>query len=197
VPIPPSPDASQALLAEFAERGIDWHPNTLVRSLDPGRKVAQLSDDTEMRFDLLLAVPTHRVPAVVVESGLAVDGWIPVDPLSLQTAFADVYAIGDVASVGTPKAGVFAEGQAAVVAERIVALLAGQPQEAHYGGRGTCYVEFGSHRVGRVDVTFLPGERPAGTFDAPSLELTRDKVLFGRSRAQRWFGREWEPIEAS
>ena len=35
-----------------------------------------------------------------------------------ETRFPGVYAVGDVTSVGTPKAGVFAEGQAAVVAER-------------------------------------------------------------------------------
>ena len=34
-PIPPSPQASAALLAAFAERGIAWHPGALVRELDP------------------------------------------------------------------------------------------------------------------------------------------------------------------
>ena len=67
-------------------------------------------------YDLFLGVPVHRAPTVVVESGLTVDGWIPVDPLTLETSFPGVYAVGDVTSVGTPKAGVFAEGQAAVVA---------------------------------------------------------------------------------
>ena len=80
-----------------------------------------LADGDEMPFDLFLGVPVHRAPAVVEESGLAVDGWIPVDPLTLETRFPGVYAVGDVTSVGTPKAGVFAEGQAAVVADRILA----------------------------------------------------------------------------
>ena len=35
VPIPPSPAASEALLVAFAERNIHWHPQTLVRALDP------------------------------------------------------------------------------------------------------------------------------------------------------------------
>ena len=73
------------------------------------------SDGTEMPFDLFLGVPRHTVPPVVEESGLAVDGWVPVNPLTLETEFPDVYALGDVASVGTPKAGVFSEGQALVV----------------------------------------------------------------------------------
>src|SRR6185436_15892713 len=79
VPIPPSPDASEALLRAFAERGIAWHPDRLVRGLDPERRVALLGDGGELPFDLFLGVPVHRAPAVVVESGLTVDGWIPVD----------------------------------------------------------------------------------------------------------------------
>src|SRR5208283_4992314 len=92
VPIPPSPDASEALLTAFAQRGIDWHPSTIVRALDPQRRVAILGDDSEMAYDLFLGVPTHRAPRVVVESGLTVDGWIPVDRATLETRFPGVYA---------------------------------------------------------------------------------------------------------
>jgi sulfide:quinone oxidoreductase len=195
LPVPPSPDASRALLAAFAERGIDWHPQLLVRSLDADRNVAICGDDSELPYDLFLGVPKHRVPAVVAESGLAVDGWIPVDPLTLETSYPGVYAIGDVTSVGTPKAGVFAEGQAAVVAARIAGLITRSGADAHYGGQGICYVEFGGHQVGRVDVTFRAGQVPSGTFDEPSEALAADKIEFGRSRIARWFGRRWEPTE--
>lgn len=125
-PIPPSPEASAALVTAFAERGIEWHPRREVCELDPSRKVAVLRDGGEMPYDLFLGVPVHRAPAVVVESGMAVDGWIPVDPLTLETSFPGVYAVGDVAAVGTPKAGVFAEGQAAVAAEQIIAATTGR-----------------------------------------------------------------------
>jgi sulfide:quinone oxidoreductase len=91
------------LLTAFAERGIDWYPSRLVRGLDPARGMVVFGDGAEMPYDLFLGVPTRRVPAVVAESGFAVDGWIPVDPLTLQTAFPDVYAVGDVTSVGTQK----------------------------------------------------------------------------------------------
>ncbi len=86
VPIPPSPDASKALLAAFAERGIDWHPETLVRGLDPARQVAMLGDGAEMPYDLFLGVPAHRVPEVVAESGMTVDGWIPVESADARDA---------------------------------------------------------------------------------------------------------------
>jgi sulfide:quinone oxidoreductase len=191
VPIPPSPAASEALLAAFAQRGISWHPETLIRALDPGRRTAVVAGGDELPYDLFLGVPVHRAPAVVVEAGMTVDGWIPVDPLSLETRFPGVYAVGDVTSVGTPKAGVFAEGQAAVVAERILARARGEAEGSEYGGRGVCYLEFGEGRVAGVDVTFLSGRPPTGGFDGPSEAIAADKVDFGTSRIRRWFGREW------
>jgi sulfide:quinone oxidoreductase len=188
VPIPPSPAASEALLVSFAERGIAWHPGRLVRGLDPDRKVALLSDDSEMPYDLFLGVPVHRAPDVVLASGLAVDGWIPVNPHTLETAFPGVYAIGDVTSVGTPKAGVFAEGQAIIVAAQIAAQLRGETSDAAYDGHGIYYLEFGQDAVAKVDVTFAPGAAPFGTMEGPSVEIVADKEHFGASRVQRWFG---------
>jgi len=187
-PVPPSPAASDAILAAFAERDIGWVPNRRVASLDAARRVAVLDDGSEIRYDLFLGIPTHRAPAVVTESGLAVDGWIPVDPYSLETRFPDVYAVGDVTSVGTPKAGVFAEGQAAVVANRIAARLRGETVQAEYDGRGVCYVELGRGAVAKVDVMFTPGQPPVGGLEGPAPELAADKEEFGASRIRRWFG---------
>ncbi|HJQ43773.1 MAG TPA: FAD-dependent oxidoreductase [Jatrophihabitantaceae bacterium] len=186
-PIPPSPDASAALVDAFAERNISWHPGALVREVEPARKVLSLADADEMPFDLFLGVPQHRVPSVVADSGLAVEGWVPVDPLTLETSFPDVYAVGDVTSVGTPKAGVFAEGQAAVVADRIVARVRDEDGAPEYSGRGVCYIEFGGERIAKVDVTFRAGQTPVGTFIAPTLEAMDDKRAFGTSRIARWF----------
>lgn len=187
VPIPPSPGASEALLAAFAERGIEWHGDKLVRELDARRRVALLSDGGELPYDLFLGVPVHRAPDVVEQSGLAVNGWIPVNSKTLETNHADVYAIGDVTSVGTPKAGVFAEGQAAVVAAAISARIRGRDSSEEYDGRGVCYMEFGHGHVARVDVTFLSGERPVGDLEGPSAQIAADKREFASSRLARWF----------
>ena len=191
VPIPPAPEASTKLLAAFAERGINWRPGLLVSSLDPARNVAVLSNDEEMPFDLYLGVPVHRAPAVVEESGMTVDGWIPVDPRTLQTAYPSVYAVGDVTSVGTPKAGVFAEGQAIIVAAEISAQLRGTDGAPSYDGRGICYLEFGQHQIAKVDVTFAAGEQPHGGLEGPSALLAADKLDFGVTRVRRWFGQDW------
>ena len=191
VPIPPSPGASAALLSAFDERGINWVPERMVTALDGERKVAVLNSGEELPFDLFLGVPVHKAPEVVAASGLTVDGWIPVDPHSLETKFPDVYAIGDVTSVGTPKAGVFAEGQASIVADQIIAMSQDRTAAGIYEGRGVCYLEFGGGMVATVDVTFLSGKAPVGEIEGPSAALAASKEQFGSSRISRWFDRDW------
>jgi len=93
-----------------------------------------------------------------------------------------------VTSVGTPKAGVFSEGAARVVAASLIAELQGGEQPSAYNGAGSCYIEFGGDRVGRVDVDFLSGPTPTGSFSEPSVALVDEKQHFGSSRRARWFG---------
>jgi sulfide:quinone oxidoreductase len=186
-PVPPSPETSRALVAAFEERGIEFIPERRVSSLDGARRVVVLDDGSELPYDLFLGVPRHRAPEVVVASGMTEEAYVPVDPRTLQTRFPGVYAIGDVAQIGVPKAGVFAEGAARIVAAALIADAERGERPQAYEGRGSCYIEFGSGRVGRVDVDFLSGPKPTGAFQAPSGALVAEKQQFGSSRSTRWF----------
>jgi len=188
-PVPPSPDTSRALVTAFAERGIEFVPDHRVSALDPARRVAVLEDGSEMSYDLFLGVPKHRAPDVVLASGMTEDGYVPVNSKTLETRFPGVYAVGDVATIGVPKAGVFSEGAARVVAASLIAGLRGGERPGAYDGLGSCYIEFGAGRVGRVDVDFLSGPKPTGTFREPSSALVAEKEHFGSSRRARWFSR--------
>ncbi len=188
-PVPPSPETSAALITEFAERDITLIAGRRISSLDPVRSVAVLDDDTELAFDLFLGVPKHRAPEVVIASDMTEDGYVPVDSATLQTRYPDVYAVGDVATAGVPKAGVFAEGAARVVAQTLVHRLRGGDPPGPHLGRGTCYIEFGAGRVGSVDIDFLSGPERTGTFNAPSAAKVAEKEQFGSSRRARWFDR--------
>jgi sulfide:quinone oxidoreductase len=188
-PVPPSPDTSRALEAAFVERDIRFIPGRRVSSLDPTRRVAVFDDGSEMPYDIFLGVPKHRAPDVVIDSGMTEDGYVPVDSSTLQTRFPGVYAVGDVTTVGAPKAGVFAEGAARVVAASLIASIRGGEQPGPFDGRGICYIEFGAGRIGRVEVDFLSGPKPTGSFGEPSATLAADKQRFGSSRRARWFNR--------
>ncbi len=188
IPVPPSPETSTALLAAFAERGIEFLAARRIAAVDSERGVALVEGGEELAFDLFLGVPRHTAPRVVLESGLAVDGYVPVEPGTLATKYPGVYAVGDVATIGVPKAGVFAEGAARSVAAAIVARARGEADPPPFDGSGSCYVEFGGGRVGRVDVDFLSGPKPTNLFQEPSAALVAEKSEFGSSRRKRWFG---------
>lgn len=186
-PMPASAELSAALMQAFAEAGIRVVLNRSVAALDPARRVAVLDDGMEMTFDLFLGVPRHRAPQVVIDAGLTEGGWVPIDLKTMATSFPNVYAIGDLAKTGLPKAGSFAESQAKAVASAILAQVRGGAPSFNTG-QGSCLVEFGDGRIGWADLDFLTGPRMQSVFHAPSLEGRAHKDRFGASRAARWFG---------
>jgi len=187
-PVPITKEVSQSILKALEERGIEYVPNQLVAELDARSKEARLASGGSMNYDLFIGIPVHRVPEVVERSGLAIDGWVPVDHTNLATRFPDVYALGDVAGAPVAKAGVFAESAAVVVADDIAARLRGGVLQRPYEGAGSCYIEFGRGMVAKVEANFLGGPAPTARLIGPSRELAADKEAFASTRRERWFG---------
>ena len=189
VPVPPSPETSRALLDAFAERNITFVGDHEMQSVDTRRRVATLDDGREFPYDLFLGVPAIHAPKMLADSGMTEDGYVPAKPRTLETRFPGVYAVGDCARQGTPKAGVFAEGAACAVARALIARLRNEEVPVSHGGTGSCYIEFGAGRIGRVDVDFFSNpDHPVGKYYEPSVALRADKEHFGSSRRARWFG---------
>jgi sulfide:quinone oxidoreductase len=187
-PVPITKELSQAFLDALGERGIEYVPNELVSELDTGSREARLASGGSIPYDLFVGIPKHRVPGVVESSGLAPEGWVPVDKTNLATRFPGVYALGDVAAAPVAKAGVFAEAAAAVVADDIAARLRGGVLQQPFEGAGSCYIEFGGGMVGKVEANFLGGPAPTARLVGPSRELAADKEAFASTRQERWFG---------
>jgi sulfide:quinone oxidoreductase len=188
IPIPISEETSAAIVDLLDERGITYRGQAMVTTLDSAERVAHVADGSTLAYDLFLGIPVHCAPAVVVESGLTEDGWVPVDPATFATRFPDVYAVGDVTSAPVPRAGIIAEGEAATAADVIVARLTGGPPPPPYEGAAVCYIEMGDRTVARVDVNFLAGAAPTASFSPPSVEQAEQKRQFGATRRERWFG---------
>jgi sulfide:quinone oxidoreductase len=184
-PIPVSPEASQAVERTMAARNIEYTTRRRVYGIDPAGKVAHFKDHDEP-YDLFIGIPVHRVPGVLVKAGLTENGWVKVDPLTLATPFPGVYALGDCAETGIPKAGVFAESAARAVADEIAASIrGGRPRP--YDGTGLCFVEMGDGQVGRVDVHFRADGGPTAPMLGPGVEYAAEKAQFGAIRRARWF----------
>ncbi len=143
----------------LASRGIEYHPKTRLVRVE--EKNAVFEGGLEIPYDLLITVPPHVCPRLVVDAGLTdSSGWVPVNPNTLATKHEDVYAIGDIAAVETPhghapflpKAGVFAQGQAEVVANNIAVSITGKGQNRQWDGTGSCFLD-----VNRSESAFLRG----------------------------------------
>ena len=176
----------------LANAGVSYRPNTTVTAVEEGAVVAT---DTRIPFDLLLGVPPHRAPRLVVDAGLAdAGGWVKVDPRTLETRFAGVYAIGDVTAIPLangmplPKAGIFAQAEGEVVAARIADQLAGRGPMATFDGKGMCFLE-----TGRGEATMVHGDFFADPPDVQladsSAEHLEAKHHFEQDRLTAWFGR--------
>jgi sulfide:quinone oxidoreductase len=187
-PVPITKELSQSILDALAERDIEYVPNQHFVELDTRNNEARLESGDSISYDLFVGIPVHRVPHAVESSGLAVDGWVPVEKTNLATRFPDVYAVGDVTGLPMAKAGVFAEAAARVVADDIAARLRGDVLQRPYEGAGSCYIEFGGGMVGMVEANFLGGPKPTARLVGPSRELAADKVEFASTRRERWFG---------
>ncbi|HXW80486.1 MAG TPA: hypothetical protein VEJ84_13360, partial [Acidimicrobiales bacterium] len=97
-------------------------------------------------------------------------------------------AVGDVTSAPVPRAGVIAEGEAATVAQVLIAAINGGPQPPAFAGEIVCYIEMGNRSIGKVNVNFLSGPAPVAAFTPPSLQGAEEKHEFAATRRLRWFG---------
>lgn len=190
-PVPVTGEVSQMFRDGLAMRGIEELPQCLVTGIDPATRIAQLASGETLPYDLFVGIPVHRAPNVLAGSGLLVNGWVPVDQDNLRTRFPGVYALGDVCTGPrtVPKAGIFAESAALVVADEIAAAVSDAEPPPPFGASGICYAEFGAGLVGKVEVSFLRGEGPEAQRYDPSREYALEKEQFGATRRARWFAR--------
>ena len=187
-PVPVDERVSGPILAALNDRGIEFLPKRTVKGLDIANKHATFDEGEPVPYDLFIGIPVHRAPKVVLESGLAPNGWVPIDTKNLATSFENVYALGDVAIANTAKAGVFAERAAIAVADDIIGTIRDTGPGRPFDGKGTCYIEFGDGMVAKVEADFLGGPSPQGVLVGPSRELAEEKAEFARTRRKRWFG---------
>jgi sulfide:quinone oxidoreductase len=195
-PLPLSlPILGQAGCGSFESRlgdaGIAFLREHAATAVDDG---AVVFGETRRPFDLLLGVPPHRAPTVVAASGLTGGGpWIKVDPRTLETSWAGVYAIGDVTALPLangqmlPKAGAFAEAQGEVVAARIASTFDGGQSTAMFAGDGACFLETGGRMAAMVTGGFL-ADPPSVRMTDASPEHFAGKRAFERVRLAAWFG---------
>jgi sulfide:quinone oxidoreductase len=185
----PMPSAGPQVSAQVRQmveaKGIRYHPEHAVTTVDPAARLVHFANGKHALFDLLAYVPPHRAPTVVRESGLTGEsGWIPVNRGTLETKFPGVYAIGDVTGIPLatgkplPKAGVFAHGEAEVVAANIARAILGGGEPREFQGHGECFIEIGDGRAGFGAGNFFAEPAPQVRMRPPGRWLHLGKVMY-------------------
>ncbi len=194
------PDAAKLILPMLDERNIEYLPKR--KAVEIESDAIRFDDGTSSQYDLLISVPPHVPPRVVVEAGLApAEGWVQVDSQRLSVSGHErLYAIGDVTSVRLPgefapnlplflpKAGVMAEAQGVTVAENIAAEIQGLQPEASFDGKGFCFIEVGSEMAVRGDLSFFDLPHPHMSAMPPNHEDFEDKKRWIDDFVERYLG---------
>jgi len=188
------PYVGAKVLELMQSRGIRYRLKAKVSEIEAGR--VRFEGGEALAFDLLFCVPPHRAPKSTAEAGLVDEtGWIPVNPRTLETRIPDVYAVGDVTALPTPqgyvpflpKAGVFAHGQAEVVAHNVAVAVKGKGKRKEWDGHGACFLEVSRGQSAFVRGRFLDGPRPGVEFHEPARTWHLQKVLFEKYWMRHWF----------
>ncbi len=197
------PEMGQYIKGELARRGVGFHPQKTAARVDGAARRIVFEDGSEVRYDLLIAIPPHEAPKVVRDAQLTnQSGWIPVDPQTLQVktphGSGELYAVGDVTTVplpgrykpevalSLPKAAVFAEAYGRVVAHQIAAKILARATSETFDGKGYCYLETGGERAVRGDGSFFELPHPVMEKRSPDEAQFRDKL--------DWVARHLHPI---
>jgi sulfide:quinone oxidoreductase len=183
------PEISKQILDLISSEKIIFHDSSKIKSVEPNKLIFQ---DSEANFDLLLAVPPHVVPDVILESGLAKENnFIPIDR-DCKTPHENVYAIGDVTSLkvtdtmAVPKAGVFAEGEGLTVAQNIISKIQSKEESALFDGKGGCFIESGRDTASLIEIDMFSGPNPSTKLTESTSEHLDEKLQFEKDRLSNW-----------
>jgi sulfide:quinone oxidoreductase len=186
------PEQSGTFERLLLERGIAFLPSR--RAVEVRQEIVRFDDGASLGFDLLYAVPPHRVPSVLVEGGLAeADGWVAADRFSMRTAHPGVYAVGDCTGIPlkngmpVPKAGAIAQMEGEIAAEQVAASLRGDRPPSPPEGEAVCFAETGRGEAARIRARLFV-ERPESFLDRPTTDGMDGKRAFETERLQAWFG---------
>jgi sulfide:quinone oxidoreductase len=187
------PELGKAVEQMLASRGISFRPAHKLSAVDPAKRELSFDGKPTVAYDLLVAIPPHRGPRLLKDSGLANDaGWVPVDRDTLATRQDGVYAIGDATAIPIPgrwrpdtplmlpKAGVFAHAQALTVARRLAAKITGTSTDAAFCGDGYCMLEAGEDLAGFASGNFFAEPSPELRLHRIGKAWHLGKVLFER-----------------
>ena len=183
------PEVSQQILDLIISEKITFHNLSKTISVEKNKLILE---NGEANFDLLLAIPPHIVPNVIIKCGLANEGNFIKISRDCKTPFENVYAVGDVTNLpvgekfAVPKAGIFAEGEGITVAKNIISKIKSQEDLELFNGKGGCFIESGRNSASLIEVDMFSKPKPTTKLTELSKTHLDEKLQFEKERITNW-----------
>jgi sulfide:quinone oxidoreductase len=138
------PEFNKMVTGQLKEKNIEIVRNFQLASVDAAKKELTSKKGDKVNYDLLISVPPHKAPQVLIGSGIAGEnGWLSADPATLQYRgpagnFDNVYVIGDLGPADILKTGIGAHYQAIAVSQNLINDIYGNRIKTPYRGETGC-----------------------------------------------------------
>lgn len=174
------PKASQSLGHLLKEKNIEIIPNFGTERVDAEAKKLVSYENQELRYDLLVTIPTNMGDKMLERSGLGDElNFVPTDKHTLQSKkHKDIFVIGDATDLPASKAGSVAHFQVETLVNNVVNYVNGNPLEESFDGHANCFVETGNNKALLIDFNYET-EPLEGKFPLP---VVGPMKLLGESR---------------
>ncbi len=150
------PKASQSLGHLLKEKNVELIPDFGTEHVDGAAKKLVSYDEKEVKYDLLVTIPTNVGDAVIEHSGLGDElNFVPTNKYTLQSeAHEDIFVIGDATNLPASKAGSVAHFQTDTLSENITKYLDGDKLIEGFDGHANCFVETGGKKALLIDFNY-------------------------------------------
>jgi len=187
------PKVGQSVRRMLAERNIELITEAKILSVEKDALI--LDHGMVIKGDMFIGIAPHWTPNVIRSTGLVdSNGFVEVNPSTLETGIPNVYAIGDVTAIKlpvleayAPKAGIFAHYQGEVVARNIACIAQGLSPKYRYTGKGSCIMHTGFGRARYSTVHYFAKPKPFITLLRPSRISYLGKIAFEKYWLNFWF----------
>lgn len=184
------PKVSQEILNLINSKGIQFH--NYCKTLEIKEKKI-IFEKEQAEYDVLLVIPPHQAPIVIFNSGLITEGDFISIGRDCKTKFENIFAIGDVTSMrinnnyNVPKAGIFAEEEGLIVADKIISIIRNSNNNSLFIGKGACFMESGDQKASQLRVDLFSTSEPQIELTLPSYSNLQEKIEFEKERLEKWF----------
>jgi sulfide:quinone oxidoreductase len=159
------PKAAKAFEDLMKKKNIHVTADFATAKIDPVNNKIISWDDREVKYDMLVTVPTNMGSDVIARSNMGDElNFVPTHKHTLQSKkHNEIFVIGDATDLPASKAGSVVHFQSEILIENILKFMNGESLTEGFDGHANCFIETGYGKAFLIDFNYEQ-EPVEGTF---------------------------------